>query len=102
MDSSSGHNISRYGEVKIAGGLPAKVGTTRLSCGVGGRDGRPLVIARLAMESVLLGKPLTRDGGSRFKGINSLKSSEDLWGPVRWQSLLDPFPYSEPLTNLAS
>ncbi|PKI74292.1 hypothetical protein CRG98_005317 [Punica granatum] len=33
-----------------AGGLPAKVGTTRLSCGVGGRDGRPLVIGRLAME----------------------------------------------------
>ncbi|PKI70816.1 hypothetical protein CRG98_008783 [Punica granatum] len=102
MDSASGHSISRYGEVKTAGGLPAKVGTTRLSCGVGGRAGRPLVIAHLAMESVLLGKPLTRDGGSRFKGVNSLKSSEDLWGPVRWQSRLDPFPYSEPLTNLAS
>ncbi|PKI73260.1 hypothetical protein CRG98_006337 [Punica granatum] len=86
MDSASGHSTSRNGEVKTASGLPAKVGTTRLSCGV----------------SVLLGKPLTRDGGSRFKGINSLKSSEDLWGPDRWQSRLDLFPYSEPLTNLAS
>ncbi|PKI78475.1 hypothetical protein CRG98_001115 [Punica granatum] len=38
------------GRVKAAGGLPAKVGMTRWSCGVGGRDGRPLVIARLAME----------------------------------------------------
>ncbi|OWM75192.1 hypothetical protein CDL15_Pgr003898 [Punica granatum] len=46
----SGHSTSRHGEVKTAGGLPAKVGTTRLSCRVGGRDGRPLVIARLAME----------------------------------------------------
>ncbi|PKI52578.1 hypothetical protein CRG98_027006 [Punica granatum] len=34
--------------------------------------------------------------------VNSLKSSEDLWGPVPWHSRLDPFPYSEPLTNLAS
>ncbi|PKI69502.1 hypothetical protein CRG98_010105 [Punica granatum] len=51
---------------------------------------------------VLLGQPLTRDGGFRFKGVNFLKSSEDLWGPVRWQSRLDPFPYSKPLTNLAS
>ncbi|PKI50530.1 hypothetical protein CRG98_029084 [Punica granatum] len=59
------------------------------------RDVRPIT-------RVLLGKPLTRDGGSRFKGVNSLKSSEDLWGLVRWQSRLDPFPYSEPLTNLAS
>ncbi|OWM82771.1 hypothetical protein CDL15_Pgr008652 [Punica granatum] len=42
MDSASGHSTSRYGEVKTAGGLPAKVGTTRLSYGVGGRDGRPL------------------------------------------------------------
>ncbi|OWM76782.1 hypothetical protein CDL15_Pgr001061 [Punica granatum] len=30
---------SREGRVKAASGLPAKVGTTRLSCGVGGRDG---------------------------------------------------------------
>ncbi|PKI59375.1 hypothetical protein CRG98_020243 [Punica granatum] len=51
---------------------------------------------------MLLGEPLTRDGGSRYKGVNSLKSSEDLWGPVRWHSRLDPFPYSEPLTNLTS
>ncbi|PKI44745.1 hypothetical protein CRG98_034864 [Punica granatum] len=35
---------------KTAGSLPAKVDTTGLSCGVGGRDGRPLVIARHAME----------------------------------------------------
>ncbi|PKI77705.1 hypothetical protein CRG98_001935 [Punica granatum] len=51
MDSASGHSTSRYGEggwpgwtafghstprhgeVKTVGGLPAKVGTTRLSCG---------------------------------------------------------------------
>ncbi|PKI37789.1 hypothetical protein CRG98_041823 [Punica granatum] len=33
MDSASDHSASRYGEVKTAGGLPAKVGTTRLSCG---------------------------------------------------------------------
>ncbi|PKI56812.1 hypothetical protein CRG98_022770 [Punica granatum] len=50
MDSASGHSASHYGEVKTAGGLPAKVSTTLLSCGVGGLDGRPLVIARLAME----------------------------------------------------
>ncbi|PKI46857.1 hypothetical protein CRG98_032753 [Punica granatum] len=55
-----------------------------------------------AWFSVLLGEPLTMDGGSRLKGVNSLKSSEDLWGPVRWHSRLDPFPYSEPLTNLVS
>ncbi|OWM71791.1 hypothetical protein CDL15_Pgr023270 [Punica granatum] len=48
--TTSSHSTSRYGEVKTAGGLPAKVGTTRLSCGVGGQAGRPLVIARLAME----------------------------------------------------
>ncbi|PKI65027.1 hypothetical protein CRG98_014582 [Punica granatum] len=42
------------------------------------------------------------DGGSRLKGVNSLKSSEDLWGSVRWHSRLDPFPYSEPLTNISS
>ncbi|OWM77768.1 hypothetical protein CDL15_Pgr012470 [Punica granatum] len=48
------------------------------------------------------GTVLSMDGGSRLKGVNSLKSSEDLWGPVRWHSRLDPFPYSEPLTNLAS
>ncbi|PKI64280.1 hypothetical protein CRG98_015320 [Punica granatum] len=38
------------GRVKAAGDLPAKVGTTRLSCGVGGRDERPLVTTRLVME----------------------------------------------------
>ncbi|OWM76972.1 hypothetical protein CDL15_Pgr011697 [Punica granatum] len=31
--TASGHSTSRHGEVKTAGGLPAKVGTTRLSCG---------------------------------------------------------------------
>ncbi|PKI49201.1 hypothetical protein CRG98_030407 [Punica granatum] len=51
VDRPSGHSSSgRRGRVKAASGLPAKVGTTRLSCGVGGRDGRPLVIAYLAME----------------------------------------------------
>ncbi|PKI47011.1 hypothetical protein CRG98_032596 [Punica granatum] len=49
--SLSVHNSPCHGgRVKTAGGLPAKVGTTRRSCGVGGRDGRPLVIACLAME----------------------------------------------------
>ncbi|PKI43678.1 hypothetical protein CRG98_035931 [Punica granatum] len=51
VDRPSGHNSSCCrGRVKAASGLPAKVGTTRLSCGVGGRAGRLLVIARLAME----------------------------------------------------
>ncbi|OWM89113.1 hypothetical protein CDL15_Pgr026276 [Punica granatum] len=51
VDRPSGHSSScRGGRVKAASGLPAKVGTTSLSCGVGGRDRRPLVIARLAME----------------------------------------------------
>ncbi|PKI57883.1 hypothetical protein CRG98_021722 [Punica granatum] len=48
--TASGHSMSRHGEVKTVGGLPAKVSTTHLSCRVGGQDGRPLVIARLAME----------------------------------------------------
>ncbi|PKI48951.1 hypothetical protein CRG98_030649 [Punica granatum] len=40
VDLPSGHSSScRGGRVKVASGLPAKVGTTRLSCGVGGRDG---------------------------------------------------------------
>ncbi|PKI61764.1 hypothetical protein CRG98_017814 [Punica granatum] len=55
-----------------------------------------------AWFSVLLGELLTKNWGSRYKGVNSLKSSEDLWGTVRWHSRLDPFPYSELLTNLAS
>ncbi|OWM87041.1 hypothetical protein CDL15_Pgr023418 [Punica granatum] len=51
VDRPSGQGSScRGGRVKAAGGLPAKVGTTRRSCGVGGRDGQPLIIARLAME----------------------------------------------------
>ncbi|OWM80238.1 hypothetical protein CDL15_Pgr026478 [Punica granatum] len=47
---ASGHSTSRHGEVKTAGDLPTKVGATRLSCGVGGQDGWPLVIARLAED----------------------------------------------------
>ncbi|PKI52241.1 hypothetical protein CRG98_027368, partial [Punica granatum] len=40
VDRPSGHSSScRRGRVKAASGLPTKVGTTRLSCGVGGRDG---------------------------------------------------------------
>ncbi|PKI63067.1 hypothetical protein CRG98_016518 [Punica granatum] len=42
------------------------------------------------------------DGGSRFKGVNFFKPSDDIWGLVRWHSRLDPFLYSEPLTNLTS
>ncbi|PKI58379.1 hypothetical protein CRG98_021254 [Punica granatum] len=53
-------------------------------------------------KRVLLGEQLTRDGGSRSGVITSPKSSEDLWGPVRWQSRLDPFLYSESLSNLTS
>ncbi|PKI39899.1 hypothetical protein CRG98_039710, partial [Punica granatum] len=37
--TTSGHSTSRHGEVKTMSGLPAKVGTTRLSYGVGGRAG---------------------------------------------------------------
>ncbi|OWM85754.1 hypothetical protein CDL15_Pgr023687 [Punica granatum] len=48
--TASGHSTSHHGEVKTASGLPAKVSTTHMSYGVGGRAGRPLVIARLAME----------------------------------------------------
>ncbi|PKI37341.1 hypothetical protein CRG98_042268 [Punica granatum] len=52
VDRPSGHSSScRGGRVKTAGDLSTKVGTTRRSCKVGGRDGRPLVIARLAMGS---------------------------------------------------
>ncbi|PKI60725.1 hypothetical protein CRG98_018886 [Punica granatum] len=61
-----------------------------------------MTVPMYAWFLVLLGEPLTMDGGSRLKGVNSLKSSGDLWGPVRWHSRLDLFPYSEPLTNLAS
>ncbi|OWM76968.1 hypothetical protein CDL15_Pgr011693 [Punica granatum] len=40
VDWPSGNSSScRGGRVKAASGLPAKVGTTRLSCGVGGQDG---------------------------------------------------------------
>ncbi|OWM75174.1 hypothetical protein CDL15_Pgr004992 [Punica granatum] len=31
--TASSRSTSRHGEVKTVGGLPAKVGTTRLSCG---------------------------------------------------------------------
>ncbi|PKI74144.1 hypothetical protein CRG98_005473 [Punica granatum] len=40
--TASGHSTSRHGEVKIAGGLPAKVGTAQLACLAGwmaGMDG---------------------------------------------------------------
>ncbi|PKI41836.1 hypothetical protein CRG98_037773 [Punica granatum] len=40
FDRLSGHSSScRGGRLKTVGGLPAMVCTTRLSCGVGGRDG---------------------------------------------------------------
>ncbi|OWM87917.1 hypothetical protein CDL15_Pgr000334 [Punica granatum] len=31
--TASGHSTSCHGEVKTVGGLPAKISTTRLSCG---------------------------------------------------------------------
>ncbi|PKI31881.1 hypothetical protein CRG98_047728, partial [Punica granatum] len=55
-----------------------------------------------AVRKGATGRTANYGWGLRYKGVNSLKSSEDLWGPVRWHSRLDPFPYSEPLTNLAS
>ncbi|PKI33697.1 hypothetical protein CRG98_045912 [Punica granatum] len=45
------------------------------------------------------GTVLRKDEGSRFKGVNSLKSSGDLWGPNR-RSNRATYPYSEPLSNL--
>ncbi|PKI64869.1 hypothetical protein CRG98_014736 [Punica granatum] len=59
-------------------------------------------LSNLSVIEPSVGTVLSMDGGSRLKGVNSLKSSKDLWGLVRWHSRLDPFPYSEPLTNLAS
>ncbi|PKI45881.1 hypothetical protein CRG98_033680 [Punica granatum] len=41
---------------------------------------------------------LRKDRGSRLKGINSLKSGRDLWGPNR-RSNRATYPYSEPLSN---
>ncbi|OWM77468.1 hypothetical protein CDL15_Pgr016865 [Punica granatum] len=45
------------------------------------------------------GTVLRKDGGSRLKGVNSLKSSGDLWGPNR-RSNRATYLYSEPLSNL--
>ncbi|PKI39933.1 hypothetical protein CRG98_039677 [Punica granatum] len=47
------------------------------------------------------GTVLHKDGGSRLKGVNSLKSSGDLWGPNRRPNRAT-YPYSEPLSNLRS
>ncbi|OWM75304.1 hypothetical protein CDL15_Pgr012264 [Punica granatum] len=50
VDRPSGHGSScRGGRVKTAGGLPAVVGTTRLSCGVGDRDGLGLWSQRILL-----------------------------------------------------
>ncbi|PKI57550.1 hypothetical protein CRG98_022021 [Punica granatum] len=46
-----------------------------------------------------IGTVLCNDGGSRLKGVNSLKSGGDLWGPNR-RSNRATYPYSEPLSNL--
>ncbi|PKI06864.1 hypothetical protein CRG98_049608, partial [Punica granatum] len=46
-----------------------------------------------------IGTVLYKDGGSRLKGVNSLKSSWDFWGPNR-RSNRATYPYSEPLSNL--
>ncbi|PKI63281.1 hypothetical protein CRG98_016326 [Punica granatum] len=45
------------------------------------------------------GTVLRKDEGSRLKGVNSLKSGGDLWGPNR-RSNRATYPYSEPLSNL--
>ncbi|PKI53607.1 hypothetical protein CRG98_025998 [Punica granatum] len=45
------------------------------------------------------GTVLRKDGGSRLKGVNSLKSGGDLWGTNR-RSNRATYPYSEPLSNL--
>ncbi|PKI79451.1 hypothetical protein CRG98_000198 [Punica granatum] len=42
---------------------------------------------------------LRKDEGSRLKGVNSLKSGGDLWGPNR-RSNRATYPYSEPLSNM--
>ncbi|PKI46025.1 hypothetical protein CRG98_033583 [Punica granatum] len=86
MDSASGHSASHYGEVKTAGDLPRE-----------GWHESPVVRGGWPGWTAS-GHSTSRHG----EGINSLKLSEDLWGPARWQSRLDSFPYSEPLTNLAS
>ncbi|PKI71923.1 hypothetical protein CRG98_007691 [Punica granatum] len=44
---------------------------------------------------------LSRDGGSRLKGMNSSKSRGALWGPNR-RSNRATYPYSEPLSSLCS
>ncbi|PKI58100.1 hypothetical protein CRG98_021527 [Punica granatum] len=50
VDRPSGHGSSCLGgRVKTAGGLPAIVGTTRLSCGMGGRDGLGLLSQRISL-----------------------------------------------------
>ncbi|PKI39219.1 hypothetical protein CRG98_040388 [Punica granatum] len=45
------------------------------------------------------GTVLYKDGGSRLKGVNSLKSGGDLWGSTRLSNRAT-YPYSEPLSNL--
>ncbi|PKI65043.1 hypothetical protein CRG98_014512 [Punica granatum] len=41
---------------------------------------------------------LRKNGGSRLKGVNFLKSGGNLWGPNR-RSNRATYPYSEPLSN---
>ncbi|PKI63412.1 hypothetical protein CRG98_016079 [Punica granatum] len=45
------------------------------------------------------GTVLRKNGGSRLKGVSSLKSSGDLWGPNR-RSNRATYPYSEPMLLL--
>ncbi|PKI52412.1 hypothetical protein CRG98_027193 [Punica granatum] len=51
---------------------------------------------------VLLGEPLTMDGGLPTQGREFLEIERGSLGAGSVHSRLDPFPYSEPLTNLAS
>ncbi|PKI40430.1 hypothetical protein CRG98_039178 [Punica granatum] len=45
------------------------------------------------------GTVLRKDGSSQLKGVNSLKSGGDLWGPNQRYNCAT-YPYSEPLSNM--
>ncbi|PKI68275.1 hypothetical protein CRG98_011355 [Punica granatum] len=118
VDRSSGHGSPCHGgRMKVVVGLPAKETLSRrgqeAEQGVPYQDDRKIRRGLVNMNDILIFENcmmhvceertvLSMHGGPRLKGVNSSKSSKNLWGPNRWHSRLDPFPYSEPLTNLAS